>query len=121
MNNVDNEEMIINTTTIPDDIFVNPELRKYTKTDEHNKIIEIWERDESPLDYNDTDENGKVRHNYYGEWRQVPQEKIDELNKALKEAHKIRQNVNYAPRTAREADLEAAMALLAKLKEERGD
>lgn len=92
------------------------EVKKYTILNQDNTIKEMWEREDDPRDYKETDKDGKIVNHYFGMWQQVPQDEIDRLNAELKENKRIKKVVDCAPRTAREADLEEAMALLARLK-----
>lgn len=102
--------------TLPKHILDDCHARKYTYLRTNNMIEEMWEREDDPRDYKETDADGKIVNYYFGDWKRVPQDEIDRLNAELKENNRVRKVVDCASRTAREADLEEALALLARLK-----
>ena len=94
-------------------------MKKYTKLNQDNTIIGMWERKPHKSDFNEevtlADGSTKILTHYHGEWAPVPDEEIKRLNEEMKKNKKVLTNPNQERMSSRERDLEAARKLLAEL------
>lgn len=104
---------------LPEEDRNNCYIKKYTKLNQDNTIIGMWERKPHESDFNEevvaADGSTKILTHYHGEWAPVPDEEIKRLNAEMKENKKVLAHPEQERMTMRERDLEAARKLLAEL------
>lgn len=104
---------------LPEEDRNNCYIKKYTKLNQNNTIIGMWERKPHESDFNEEvtapDGSTKILTHYHGEWAPVLDEEIKRLNDEMRKNKKILTNPNQERLSPRERDLEAARKLLAEL------